>query len=63
MDNTLYIIASILWSISIIICIIELINTMINIPYDKFIKRNKQLTKASFISVVIFVILALICIW
>lgn len=63
MDNVLYIIASILWSISMIICIIGLINTTINISYDKFIKRNKQLTKAFFISFVIFVILALICIW
>ena len=63
MDNILYIAAGILWSISMIICIIGLINTMIKIPYDKFIKRNKQLTKAFYISFIIFVILALICIW
>lgn len=63
MDNILYIAAGILWSISMIICIIGLINTMIKIPYDKFIKRNKQLTKAYYISFMIFVILAIICIW
>lgn len=63
MGNILHIVTGIFWSISMIICIIGFINTRIKMPHDKFIERNKQLTKAYYISFMIFVILAIICIW